>query len=103
MKMHWKKFGRILKAVAPIVLAAAGVPPRLIPLVEHAIVLAESKPGTGAEKKALALDAIRTGIAAAEIGAGRPVVDPGVTAIVSDGIDVAVRAVNAAKGLPIVE
>ena len=101
MGFDFHKFLKLAEIMAPIALASAGVPAGLIPLVTHGIQLAESHPGTGAEKKALALDAVTTGLAA--VNAVKPgAVDPDIVKVVDEGIDTAIGAINAAKHLPIV-
>jgi len=105
MSFDFSGFFKILELVAPSVAAAAGVPPFLVPLVAHGIQIAEkateSNPTiTGADKKAIALDAVATGIAG--INAVKPgTVDPNVTAVVDEGIDAVVGAINAVQKKPI--
>ena len=95
-----------LHLVAGPVLAAVGVPAVLIPIIQHGILDAEiasaarPTPFTGAEKKALVLDALATGIAGAN--AAKPgAIDPAVTGLVDKGIDVVVGTVNAINRKPI--
>jgi hypothetical protein len=95
-------FLKIAELVAGPALAAAGVPPALIPIVMHGITIAESaanpdgSPKSGAEKKAIALDAVETGIAG--INAVKPgAVDPEVVHLVSGGIDTTVGVINVIK------
>jgi hypothetical protein len=100
MGFNFRSFLKVAELVAGPALAAAGVPPLLIPIAIHGIQLAESRPGTGAEKKAVALDAVQTAITG--INAVKPnTVDPNVVSIVDEGIDAAVGAVNAVAKRPI--
>lgn len=71
----------------------------ILPLILHAISTAEGMKGaTGAEKKAAAIDLVRTGLAGVETVSGKHVLDiPEAEAAVSSGIDAAVHAVNAVK------
>lgn len=96
--MHFDlaKFLNILALVGPGVLAASGVPPELTPLVIHGIALAESHPGDGAAKKAVAVDAVKTATDA--INVFKPGAVPAETAdVVSNGIDTVIGAVNLFK------
>lgn len=105
--MHFdlKKFVTVLKFVAPLVLPAAGVPAGAVDVVVHGIAVAESisngDPKTGAEKKAIALDAIKTGLDA--VNEARPgTVNVGeVLDAANDGIDSTLKAIKAAKNVPI--
>lgn len=99
--MHFdlKRFLDILQLVGPGVLAAAGVPPEITPVVIHGIALAESKPVSGAEKKALVVDTVATATQAVNIF--KPGTVPEATAdVVSQGIDATVAAVNLFKPKP---
>lgn len=103
MGFDWKAFAKIAELVAPIVLSASGVPVAIIPLAVHGIQLAETVGAdkTGPEKKAIALDAVVTGLN------GVNAVKPGavdvaqLTDVVSNGIDETVAAINAAKNIPV--
>lgn len=100
--MNWKNFGRILEQIAPIALAIVpGIPPVLIPVIVHGIQTAESIGGTGPEKKAKAMDLVKTGILAANLTAGKTVIDPNVIHVVSNGVDTVVGVVNAIQAHPI--
>lgn len=105
MGFSWGAFEKIAELVAPIVLSAAGVPAPLVPLVVHGIQLAESAGNgavkSGADKKAIAMDAILTGLNG--VNTAKPgTVDVGqLTAVISSGIDDTVAAVNAAKNIPV--
>lgn len=105
MGFSWAAFAKITELVAPIALQAAGVPVGLVPLVVHGIQLAENTangiPKTGAEKKAIALDAVVTGLNGVNAAKPGTVNVDELTSVVSNGIDVAVSAVNAAKDIPI--
>lgn len=96
------KFLEIAKILVAPALAAAGVPPGIIPAIQHGIEIAETARNadgtakTGAEKKAIALDSAATAIQA--INAVKPgAVDPSLVGVVDQGIDAAVGAVNAVK------
>ena len=90
--MDWKG---ILNLAAPFALSMSGVPVALVPLVMHGISVAEDLGGTGAEKKAKALDLVQTGAAAVNAATGKTYTDPAlVTDTVSKGIDVAVQTTN---------
>ena len=107
MGFPWKKFVEVAQIVGPAALTLAGVPAPLIPLVVHGITLAEAAaetqtPMTGADKKAVALDAVRTGLAGINAATGKTVVDEEqIGHVVGNAIDVAVAAVNAAKNIPV--
>ena len=91
-KLH--TFLSVLKAIAGPILQLSGVPPQLAPLVQHGIELAESHPGTGAEKKAIALDAVATGVAGVNAVKPGTIDGAAVTAVVDQGIDMVVGTVN---------
>lgn len=100
MKFSLGMFVKTLEMIGPVVLLASGVPPALIPLVVHGMQLAESKPQSGAEKKAVALDAVATGIAG--INVVKPgAVDPNITGVVSTGIDTVIGTIKAIHREPI--
>lgn len=97
--VNWKNFGRILEQIAPIALSLVpGIPPVLIPVIVHGIQTAESVGGTGSEKKAQAMDLVRTGILAANLTAGKQIVDPTVIHAISNGVDTVVGVVNTIQG-----
>jgi hypothetical protein len=100
MKFNLSKFLKIANVVIGPVLMASGVPTALIPIVQHGITAAElasanrATPLTGAEKKALVVDAVATGIAA--VNTIKPgAVDPTVAPLVDDAIDVTIATINA--------
>lgn len=100
--MDWKTFGRILEQIAPIALAIVpGIPPVLIPVIVHGIQTAENLGGTGPEKKAQAMDLVKTGILAANLTAGKQLVDPNTIHVVSNAVDTVVGVVNAIQAHPI--
>lgn len=105
MSFSWRSFANVAEIVGPIALQAAGVPAQYTTLVIHGIQIAEDAsngdPKTGQEKKAIALDAIQTGLSA--VNAAKPgTVDINqLTDVVSNGIDEVVAAVNAAKNIPV--
>ncbi|SRR5258708_6861094 len=101
MGFNWRVFADVAKEVAPLALAAAGVPVGVIPLVVHGISIAEQVGGSSADKKATALDAVATGIAAVNAATGKQTIDPAITSVVDEGIDAAVGAINAAQKKPI--
>lgn len=94
----WHKFADIVKTVGPAVLMVIpGVPPALIPLVVHGIVVAESLPGaSGAEKKAHVVELVKTGLQGMN-AAGVHVDADAVSGAVSQGIDATITAVNGIK------
>lgn len=99
MHFNLNQFLKISNRVAGPVLGALGVPPGVIIIAQHAIDDAEiasaarEVPLTGAEKKALVLDAVATGIAGAN--AAKPgSVDPLITPLVGRGIDLTVDTIN---------
>lgn len=96
----FRDFLTVMKFLAAPALLAVGVPAALVPVVMHGLELAEVSHGTGAEKKALALDTVRTGIAA--VNAVRPgTLDANIVSVVDDGIDATVGAINAITKRPI--
>lgn len=105
--MHFdlKKFVTVLKFVAPLVLPAAGVSAGAIDIVVHGITVAEAlsdgDPKTGAEKKAIALDAIKTGLDAVNEARPGTVAVAEVLDAANDGIDSTLKAIKAAKNVPL--
>ena len=87
-------FLHVMKYVAGPVLVLVGVPPVFIPLVQHGIEIAESHPGTGAAKKILALDAIKTGLEAVSAAKPGSVDVPAAIAVIDKGIDTVVGTIN---------
>lgn len=98
----FKKWLRAITQLAPIILPLAGVPPQLVPLVLHGMVVAEHLPGaTGAEKKMYVMDLIQTGAATTNAAVGHTLIDPDqVTEAVSAGIDATVKTVNLVHNIP---
>ena len=99
--MDWKKFGHLVEQLAPIALAVTGVPPVLIPIVIHGIQVAEQFGGSGAEKKAQAVDLVTSAISGTNLAAGKQVVDPTAIHAVSNGIDAVVGVVNLINKHPV--
>ena len=100
--MDWKNFGRIVEQLAPLVLSIVpGVPPILVPLIVHGIQTAELVGGSGAQKKASAVELTRTGIAATNAAANKQVIDPSVINAVSNAIDTVVGVVNVVHKHPV--
>ena len=99
--MDWKTFGRLVEQLAPIALAVTGVPPVLVPIVVHGIQAAEQLGGSGAEKKASAIDLVNTAILGTNLAAGKQVVDPNAIHAVSNGIDAVVGVVNLINKHPV--
>lgn len=105
--MHFdlKKFEQAALFVAPLVLQSFGVPAEVVNLTIHGIIVAEhaanGDPKTGAEKKAIALEVVKTGLDA--VNAARPnTVD--VTQLlgaVNGGIDATVAGIHAAHNIPV--
>lgn len=98
-------FARVAEVVAPIAMTMAGVPPGLIPLAVHGIQMAETlsqaKVMTGAEKKAAAVNIVKTGLEALNVAKPNTVDVTQLTGVVSSGIDTAIAAINAAKNIPV--
>lgn len=70
----------------------------LLPLIMHGIQTAEGMKGaTGAEKKAAALELVRTGLAGVAAAGKHPLDEPSALAAVSHGIDATVAAINAVQ------
>ncbi len=71
----------------------------LLPLIMHGIQTAESMKGaSGAEKKAKAIELVRTGLTGVETATGKHPLDiPETAAAVDNGIDAVVGMVNAVK------
>lgn len=104
MGFSFGKFAQILAAVGPQIMALAGVPTPIVGAAVHGIQIAEDAaaegPKSGAQKKAIALDAVQTFIGAAnQVKAGS--VDPQITNVVGAAIDATVGAVNAIQRQPI--
>lgn len=105
MTFNWRKFQQIAEFVAPLVLGVSGVPANVTALVVHSITLAQQigdrKKLSGAEKKALAMDAVATGLAAVNTAKPGAVNVDELTAVVSDGIDLTIAAIHAAQKMPL--
>jgi hypothetical protein len=103
--VDWRKFVKIAELVGPIALAAAGVPPTATALVIHGVQIAEqigqAKGLSGAEKKAIAMDAVTTGLAAVNVAKPGTINIPELSGVVSDGIDLTVKAIQAGKNIPL--
>lgn len=103
--MNWKKFEQAVFFVAPLVLPAFGVPPAAVNIVSHSILVADSisngDPKTGAEKKAIAMDAIKTGLDAVNLAHPGAVDTAQVLDAASGGIDATIKAVKAAENIPV--
>jgi hypothetical protein len=91
--MNWKD---ILRVLGPAILALNPKTAALAPIVVAGIEVAESIPGKkGPDKKAAVLEIVKLGAQGANAVAPREVVDVEATAaMVSDGIDVVIGAVN---------
>jgi hypothetical protein len=105
MTFDWRKFVQIAEAIAPMTLAAAGVPPALTGLVIHAVSVAQQTTDgvekTGPEKKALAMSIIQDGLSAVNVARPKTFDVPQLTTVVSQGVDVTIAAINAAKNIPV--
>lgn len=105
MSFDWKKFARLAEVMAPIIMQASGVPPQFVALAVNGIQVAEAAtsggPKTGAEKKQIAMEAVTLGLQAVNAAKPGTVDIPQLTSVVSDGIDLTVRAVNAGKNIPV--
>lgn len=105
MSFDFNKFKQIALFVTPLVLPAFGVDPALTNLIVHGVTLAEDaangSPKTGAQKKALALEAVQTGLQIVnQAKPGAVDVDQASTAV-SDSIDAVIKAINLAKNIPV--
>lgn len=106
MGLHFNlgMFKQALLFTAPILLPAFGVPGAVVNLGIHAILTAEQasqgEPKSGAEKKAIALEIVRTGLEG--VNAAKPgTVNVGeVMAAVDGGIDATIAGIKAAKNVP---
>lgn len=105
MRFDWRKFAKVAELVGPLALAAAGVPPTATALVIHGIQIAEqvgeAKGLSGAQKKAIAMDAVTTGLAAVNAAKPGTINVSELTGVVSDGIDLTVKAIQAGKHIPL--
>jgi hypothetical protein len=104
MSFSWSAFAKVAELVGPLALTAAGVPAGVIPLVVHGIQIAEaasdSGPKTGADKKAIAMDAVQTGLNAVNAVKPGTLDVPQLAVVVGNGIDETVAAIKAAKNIP---
>lgn len=93
MKFNWT---HLLLSLAPIGLAAAGVPPVIIPTVLHAMTEAQSIIGAaGPQKKDHVLNIVRdAGVTLVKIGALSPAEHAAVIETTSSGIDTSIALVN---------
>ena len=105
-KAGFSKFINAAEYVLSPTLMAVGVRPILVPIIMHGMKIAETSlnddgsPKSGAQKKALVLDAVSTGITG--INTVKPnTVDPDVVKVVDEGIDTAVGVINAITKKPI--
>lgn len=91
-----KSFLEILASIGPMVLSLIPGTAAFAPLVSQAIAAAETIPGaSGAQKKAAAVEIVTVGMKVANEAAGHQIVEPSTLgALVSQGIDTAVAAVN---------
>lgn len=105
MAFDFEKFRQIALFVAPLVLPAFGVNPALTNLIVHGVTLAEAaangSPKTGAQKKALALEAVQTGLQIVNEAKPGAVDVEQASSAVSDSIDAVIKAVNLAKNVPV--
>ena len=96
MAFNWKSILHTISAIAPVVMAVAGVPPMLIPVITHGMALAEGThtiSGSGAEKKAHVLLDVSNAIAG--INAVKPgLIPPETVDVVSQAIDTTIAAIN---------
>lgn len=103
--INWKKFEQAVLFAAPLILPAVGVPAEAVNLVVHGVLVAEhaanGDPKTGAQKKAIALDAIETGLKVVNEAKPGTVDVAQVLDAASDGIDATIKAVNAAHNIPV--
>lgn len=103
--MHFdlKKFEQVALLVAPMVLPAFGVPAEAVSLVTHGIVIAEhignGDPKSGPEKKAIAMDAIRTGLESVNVAKPGTVDVAQVLDAADKGIDATIVGIKTAKNI----
>lgn len=99
--MNMPKWLQVVESVLPLVLAAIGINPMLVPIVTAGIGEAEALfgPGTGDQKKQHVLNLTNDTVAAVNTAAGKEVVNPAeVSTTVSSGIDTAVGVANLVAG-----
>lgn len=107
MHIDLERFKTIAEFLAPLIMNSIGVKPEVVGLVTHAIGVAESIGAshgtalTGTEKKALSLDIVTTGLNAVNLARPGTVDVTEVIGAVSDGIDATVKAIKAAKNIPV--
>lgn len=107
LHVDWKAFGQRAMFLAPILLPTLGVPAELINLVVHGVIVAEQAahdhgdvPKTGAEKKEVAMELVKTGLKAVNAAKPGTVDETQLLDAVSNGIDATVKGINAAKNIP---
>lgn len=105
--MHFDltKFEQVAKFVAPLVLPIFGVPSAVTNLVVNGITIAQAAtadgPKTNEEQKAIAMSAVQQGLEAVNIAHPGTVNVAEVMDATSDGIDATVKAIKAAKDIPV--
>lgn len=105
MTFSLEKFKQIALFVTPLILPAFGVDPTLTNLIVHGITVAETAldgaPKSGAQKKALALEAVNTGLSIVnQAKPGAVDVSQG-SAAVSGAIDAVIQAINFGQNIPV--
>ena len=85
-----KKWLELLKALGPMILATAGVPPVAIPLIIHGIEVAEASGKPGADKKAIVMDGVKTAASTVEAFGKLP----GLVEVTDKGIDTTIAVIK---------
>lgn len=105
MKFDFDKFKQLALFLTPLILPAFGVDQTLTNLIVHGVTLAESAangdPKTGAQKKAIALEAVQTGLGIVNQVKPGTVDAAEANEAVSDSIDAVIKAINLAKHVPV--
>lgn len=105
MKFDLDKFKQLALFLTPLILPAFGVDQTLTNLVVHGVMLAETAangdPKTGAQKKAIALDAVETGLGIVNKVKPGSVDIPQASEATSEAIDAVIKAINLAKNVPV--
>lgn len=106
MGLHFNlgMFKQALLFTAPIMLPAFGVPGEVVNMAIHGILTAEQAgqgdPKGGAQKKAIALEIVRTGLEGFNAVKPGTIDVPQVLEAVDGGIDATLQGINAAKNIP---
>jgi hypothetical protein len=100
--MDMDKWFSALTQIAPVAMALAGVPPPMIPLATHAMLVVQHMIDTpGADKKVAALDLIKTGAQETNAAVGHTLINPDdLQGVVSVGIDNTIKGIHLFTGTP---